>query len=394
MTSSSCTAAPLGCAWTTGPSSPPRPSWTGVGRSVSASATSSPGSRIRMPSSSDSIARFVRRSSTPTSSTPSTRCRRSPTPGSRPTTPSGPTTASARCRPSCFCRGLMPPHSLVLKCLLDGEAYVTALKTALAGLPTTGNADADLRLKLNTLWRDLRTSQPQEYGWLLHKRGIVRLWSYWMWLSNGRSKIISRSSILLGVLFVVGLYMWSSGLGEGPTRTQTGLVRFHQWRFLKPNGTERDQWRSMEFLSDQLRHSSATSSTKSGEQTSPQRKVVVGSSGQTLLDPLLKELRFPSIGDRQGRAVLALVVNGHSPAVDSYVVPELIESLRTASETARLQIRNALLAIQKADYPGAKLPDTLAKWEPRKDESPGDIDERIRAWQAWWQTAERKQPPR
>src|SRR5216683_4040046 len=110
-------------AGTTGPSSPPRPPWTGVGRSVSASATSSPGSRIRMPSSSDSIARFVRRSSTPTSSTPSTRCRRSPTPGSRPTTPSGPTTASARCRPSCFCRGLMPPHSLVLKCLLDGEAY-------------------------------------------------------------------------------------------------------------------------------------------------------------------------------------------------------------------------------------------------------------------------------
>jgi hypothetical protein len=288
-----------------------------------------------------------------------------------------------------------PQKMLDLETLvLSNSRDVTALKTALTGLPITGNADADLRLKLNTLWRDLRTSQPQEYGWLLHKRGIVRLWSYWMWLSNGRSKIISRSSILLGVLFVVGLYMWSSGLGEGPTRTQTGLVRFHQWRFLKPNGTERDQWRSMEFLSDQLRHSSGASSTKSGEQTSPRPKVAVGSSVQTLLDPLLKELRFPSIGDRQGRAVLALVVNGHSPAVDSYVVPELIESLRTASETVRLQIRNALSAIQKADYPGAKLPDTLAKWEARKDESPGDIDERVRAWQAWWQTAERKQPPR
>src|SRR5713101_9980517 len=93
------------------------------GNALESDGSSSPGSRIRMPSSSDSIARFVRRSSTPISSTPSTRCRRSPTPGSRPTTPSGPTTASARCRPSCFCRGLMPPHSLVLKCLLDGEAY-------------------------------------------------------------------------------------------------------------------------------------------------------------------------------------------------------------------------------------------------------------------------------
>src|SRR5712691_6137826 len=52
MTSSSCTAAPPGCAWTMGPSSPPRPSWTGASCSASLSATSSPGSRIRMPSSS------------------------------------------------------------------------------------------------------------------------------------------------------------------------------------------------------------------------------------------------------------------------------------------------------------------------------------------------------
>ena len=60
MTSSSCTAPP-GCAWTRGPSSPRRPSWTGVGRSVVASATSSRDNRIRVPSSSGSIARFARR---------------------------------------------------------------------------------------------------------------------------------------------------------------------------------------------------------------------------------------------------------------------------------------------------------------------------------------------
>jgi len=277
---------------------------------------------------------------------------------------------------------------------LSNSRDVVALQTALKSLPSTGNVEADKRLKLDTLWRDLRTSQPRNYGWLLHKRGIVRFWRYWMWLDNGRAKLVSGAGILVGVAVLVGLYLWSSGDAVGITRREAGLVRYHQWRFLKPNGTERDQWRSMEFLTNQLRHSRAGSSIKSGGQASPTPSLGDGPPVQTLLSPLLKELRFPSVGDRQARAVLALVVNCHAPAVDSYVMPELIESLWTASETVRLQIRNALLAIQKADYPGVKVPDALAKWEPKKDESPGDIDERVRAWKAWWQTAERKQSPK
>ena len=70
-------------------------------------------------------------------------------------------------------------------------------------------------------------------------------------------------------------------------------------------------------------------------------------------------------------------------------MPELIESLRTASEGVRLQIRNALVAIQKADYPAAKVPDGLSTWEPKKDESAGDIDVRVRDWHAWWEKAQK-----
>ena len=262
--------------------------------------------------------------------------------------------------------------------VLSNSRDVVTLQTVLGGLPKTGNAEADKRLKLDALWRDLRTSQPRNYGWLLHKRGIVQFWRYWLWLSNGRAKLISGGSILAGVLLLLGLYIWSSTDAGGLTRRQAGLIRYHQWRLLKLNATERDQWRSAEILSGELR------------QLKPADRALV----QTLFGPLLRELRFPSAGERQVRAVLALVVNTHAPAMNSCVVPELIESLRTASESVRLQIRNALSAIQKVDYPGAKLPDTLAKWEPKKDESPAELDERVRAWQAWWQTAERTPPSR
>jgi hypothetical protein len=44
------------------------------------------------------------------------------------------------------------------------------------------------------------------------------------------------------------------------------------------------------------------------------------------------------------------------------------------------------------DYPNAKVPDALAKWEPKKDETPADIDLRVREWQLWWKNAIAVQP--
>jgi hypothetical protein len=269
-----------------------------------------------------------------------------------------------------------PPRLASLETLvLSISQDVRALQASLQAIPGTGNQEADRRRRLDTLWRDLRASRPRDYGWLLYKRGIVRLWRYWMWLGHGRAKLISSASIALGVALLFGLSTWMSRDDGGIARRQAGLLRYHQWRFLKPNATERDQWRSVEFLAAQL-HPANTMRAGGNAPTA-----------EALLSPLLKELRFPSVGDRQARSILTLVVNGHGPSVDAYVVPELIETLRTASEGVRLQIRNALVAIQKADYPSAALPDTLAKWDPKKDESPGDLDERVRAWQAWWAKA-------
>jgi len=260
---------------------------------------------------------------------------------------------------------------------------VPALQTGLAAIPATGNAEADRRRRLDMLWRDLRTSRPRDYGWLLYKRDIVRRWRYWMWLGNGRAKLISGASLVVGLLLLAGLSTWMSGAEGGIARREASMLRYHQWRFLKPNVTDRDQWRSQEFLAERLHAVGADAGRPAG--TAP--------PSDALLSPLLRELRFASIGDRQARSILALVVNGHAPAVDVYVVPELIESLRTASEGVRLQIRNALVAIQKADYPTAKVPDGLSTWEPKKDESAGDIDVRVRDWHVWWEKAQKPASP-
>ena len=192
-------------------------------------------------------------------------------------------------------------------------------------------------------------ARPRDYGWLLHKRGIVRLWRYWMWLGNGRAKLISAAGIAVAIVVLVGLSTWMSGAEGGIARRQAALLQYHQWRFLKANVTDRDQWRSQEFLAERLH----AAGTDGADDTAP--------SVEALLSPLVKELRFSSTSDRQARSILALVVNGHALPVDGYVVPELIESLRTAAEGVRLQIRTALVAIQRADYPGAATPGAGAR---------------------------------
>jgi len=274
--------------------------------------------------------------------------------------------------------------------VLSNSRDVQALQTSLQQLSATGNAEADKRRKLDALWRDLRMSQPRDYGWLLYKRGIVRFWRYWMWLGNGRARIISGVSVGASMVALGVLSWW---MFMGVAFREAGLIRYHQWRFLKPNATERDQWRSMEFLAKQFQI--AASETDSGMERlrDPEQGRHHEQHVKLLVSPLVRELRFPSVGDRQAQSILALVVNCHAPSLGVYVVPDLIESLRTAPQGVRLQIRNALLAIQRADYPKTKLPDTLAKWEPKKDESPGDLDERVRAGLVWWREAEQTKLP-
>jgi len=63
--------------------------------------------------------------------------------------------------------------------------------------------------------------------------------------------------------------------------------------------------------------------------------------------------------------------------------------MRMQNEVVRRDIRNVLLALN-ADYPNAKFPTELEKWEPRKEETPADLDRMVRHSHTWWSEVSRK----
>ena len=303
-----------------------------------------------------------------------------------------------------------------------------ALQKAVDVVPRTGDAEADRRRELDVLWRDLRTAEPDLYGWLLYRRGIVQGWRYWMWLKNGRSKLITLA-VGIGVLVAIAVaFWWFSSYPAGSDRRHNAAIQYHQWRFLKASATERDRWRSREFFHEMLTALAARPVTPvaaaeaqhagawdaMAKKREELKKVDAGAANraaleaelaaaekawlaaveeerrsldaQAILSPLLIELRLPSIPTGQASEILALLVNAHSPNLNHMWIPDLIDSLRTQSEVTRMETRKALVAVQRADY-AVRLPDELEKWEPKKDEAVGDIDQKVKRLQEWWRKA-------
>lgn|SRR6266850_4835617 len=234
---------------------------------------------------------------------------------------------------------------------------------------------------VNVLWRDLRTSVPEDYGYLLYRRGLVSWWQYWRWLEDGRSKLISAGILVALVALGIAAALWLTSSSAEGEHWRNPLLRYHQWRFLKLNASDRDRWRSREYLVAELRMVSADAA-QAAKQTA------------AVLRPLIRELRFRQIAQRQADEALQLVVDSHSPVVTAAHMPELIDCLRTQNDTVRLQIHRALLALQRAEYAGTEPDATLVKWVPAKDESTGDVDARVRQWQQWWSGAQRGTPGR
>jgi hypothetical protein len=279
---------------------------------------------------------------------------------------------------------------------LEKSKDSTSLSASLA--PYKGpapQAGANARM-LDILWRDLRTSEPDQYGYLLYKRRLVSWWQYWRWFEKGRSKLISASVALVVVAVLIGTYSWARlntehGIGQWEKASTT----YHQWRFLKPNASERDRWRSREYLAREIQAAAdrarqtaqAPKDATPGEDVSVSKLAPGGRRLQKILLPLIVELRYPDITPRQADDITRLLVDCHGMVVDAVHLPELIESLRTQNDSVRLLIHRTLLALQQADYPGATPDESLSAWVPAKDETPGDIDMRVRAWHRWWHAA-------
>jgi hypothetical protein len=256
----------------------------------------------------------------------------------------------------------------------DNVAGLTTAVTAAAG---TGHPGADVRRRVDVLWTDLRRNRPDLYGWILMRNRVVGPVRYWLWLDKGRAKLMSLAAIVLVLASVAGLFWWIAGASSGVDRTYSWRLRYHTWRFLKANTTERDRWRSREYLAREL---CGWGSDKGSPPPDAPRRAFVAS---VALPRFLQELRYHDIPNAKAAQILDLLVSCHSPALNATYVPELIESLRAQNDVVRLETRKALVALN-VDYPTVKIKDDLSKWEPKKNDTPADIDQRVREWRTWW----------
>lgn len=323
--------------------------------------------------------------------------------------------------------------SLFKSLVLTHSNDPAALVTALTKLPSTGDAAADTRQQIRLMWSDLRQCRAKLYGWLLYKQGIVPWGRYWLWLSKGRAKLFTVGIVGVLMLMAVGGMAWLTGDDIGGTRLHTARLQYYKWRFLKGNATQRDRWRSHEYLmgemrawgnsplpslptavaavtqaserkskmDDQLRTAKAGTpewvEAKAKSETAAQtldnaleteRRAL---SVKTLLPSLVRELRFEGLARDRAIEIIGLLVHCHSPALNAAYVPELIETLRMQNDVIRREIRDALLTVN-ADYPGVKFPTELENWKPRKEETPVDLDRMIRYSHAWWRDVRLKHP--
>jgi hypothetical protein len=219
-------------------------------------------------------------------------------------------------------------------------------------------AGVELR-RVCALWTDLRLSEPDHWGYLLYRAGLIPFGRYWLWLKDGRSILISGGLTL--IVITVALLASQSYAGR---RTDV-TTRFYQWRALKPTSTEADRFRTTTYLEREVRQA-----------PTPARV-------HDLLGPLVSRLSFKDLPAKQTDDLLRMLVNVHSTAVDAVVFAPLIEALRTENPYTRAAVQRVLLGLANADFPQQSVPDDLKGWQPSKDDTALDVDRDVREWQAW-----------
>jgi hypothetical protein len=211
----------------------------------------------------------------------------------------------------------------------------------------------------------LRTAlTDRTVGDFLQKRNLVSGPAYWVGFRKLRSASIAWATSI-GLLILGALALWWF-FSDGPQS------RYHRWRFLKTNASDLDRFRARHFLGQRLQ-AVAQSSTKP-----PSADLKV------MLEPLLRELKYKAVSPRTVEDIQRLLVDFHSPAVDRLVIPELIEALKNENGDARLHIRETLVALHDVDFPAVPLPEGVAEWVPKKDDSPNLIASHVTRWRNWW----------
>jgi len=243
--------------------------------------------------------------------------------------------------------------------------------------------------KTRMLWRELRTSEPEDYGYLLHRQKMISYFHYWWWLKKGRAKSVSVATLVLSVAFLIvvwyqvfappvlmiripgGGYRVASPIASD--RADAIEFRYYQWRATKLNASRWDQYRTEQYFQGVLADSATNDNI---------------ARIKALMLPIVRRLCFQDVSSQQADYILRTVMSLHSAEFDSAIVPQLLECLRTPNSDIRLRIHRTLEDLQRADYALSKqgLGQDLTTWVPAQEESAGVVETCVNAWASWWAT--------
>jgi hypothetical protein len=211
------------------------------------------------------------------------------------------------------------------------------------------------RQKVDILWRDLRASEPEQYGLIAKRAKLVSPWLYFRWQQKGQGKLMTAAVML--IVASVAFYGWSR-------LDEPGIWRaFYQWRLFKSNVTDRDRFRTRAYYVDLLRPGDANATA--------------------ILASLTPELSYSALSTRQADDVLRLVIDCHSPATDAATLRLLVETLKTVNPDVRARVQTTMVHLASASFADRPLEEPLKTWAPSKDDSLSTIDTRVAAWRKW-----------
>lgn len=211
------------------------------------------------------------------------------------------------------------------------------------------------RQKVDVLWRNLRASEPEQYGLLARRAKLVSRWLYFRWQQKGQGRLMTAA--VMGLVIVLGLSAWSRVDEPGVWHA------YYKWRLFKSNSTDRDRFRTREYFVRLLRDSEP--------------------SAPAVLTLLIPELSYSALPTHHADDLLRLMIDCHSPALDRVTLNLLVEALRTTNPDVRIRVHATMVYLASASFPDKTLEDSLRSWAPTKDDSPALIDARVTAWRKW-----------
>lgn len=224
----------------------------------------------------------------------------------------------------------------------------SALTQALKGARTD-------RQKVDILWRELRASEPEQYGLIAKRAKLVSAWLYFRWQQKGQGTLMTAGVMLL--IVSVAVSAWARLDERGVWR------EFHKWRLFKSNATDRDRFRTRTYYVDLLRPGDATA------------RVVLAS--------LIPELSYSALSTQRADDLLRMVIDCHSSSADAATLNLLVDTLRTTNPDVRARVQATMVHLASASFSDHPLDELLKAWAPSKDDSPAVIDTHVAAWRKW-----------